>query len=133
MRIFALSAFWLATIAAAAPPAASASLTGKWRVVAISGAASFDPSKTQAEFAADGHFASTIGCNRIFGKPDLHGKHIAFGPMATTRMACTPPLDQLERQYIDALEAVRGYRFESGDLVFLGAAHEELVKLQRAK
>jgi heat shock protein HslJ len=133
MRIFALIALLLSTLVTAASLAATASMIGKWRIVAISGIDSVDVSRTQADFAADGRFASTIGCNRIAGKFTIHGTQIAFGPMAATRMACIPPLDQLERQYLGALAAVRSYHLKYGALIFLGADGDGLVKLERLK
>ncbi len=89
------------------PVAAQGALTGKWRIVAVSGAEGLDDERTRAEFATNGRFASTIGCNRIAGKPTVSGVKISFGPMAATRMACPPPLDTIERQYLAALEADR--------------------------
>jgi heat shock protein HslJ len=133
MRIPSTAAVLLSSLVAASALAAPASLTGKWRIVAVNGVDSFDISKTQAEFAANGRFASTIGCNRIAGKPTISGAQLRFGPMAATRMACIPPLDALERQYLSALEAVRGYRLEAGALSLLDANGESLVTLARAK
>jgi heat shock protein HslJ len=132
MRILLLAAALLSFPGAASAAATPASLTGKWRVVAISGVEAFDVSKTQAAFAANGRFASTIGCNRIAGKPAVSGTKISFGAMATTRMACIPPLEQVERQYLGALQAVRGYRVEADALIFLNADGEVLVRMARA-
>ncbi len=53
--------------------------------------------------------------------------------MAATRMACPPPLDAVERQYLSALQSVRAYRLEGSTLVFLGAAGDALVTLEREK
>ncbi len=131
MRLSALVAcvVMLSTLPAGASEGA---LTGKWRIVAVSGVEEFDIVRTRAEFAANGRFASTIGCNRIAGASTVQGGKLAFGPMAATRMACPPPLDAVERQYLSALEAVRGYRLDGGKLVFLGDGGEALVTLERA-
>jgi heat shock protein HslJ len=118
---------------AVASVAAPAALSGKWRIVAIDGADTFDPAKTLAEFAGDGRFASTIGCNRLLGRPTVTGTRLAFGPMAATRMACIPPLDRVESRYLVALQAVRSYRLEGDTLEFVGASGEALLRLERLK
>jgi hypothetical protein len=63
-------------------------------------------------------WSSTVGCNRIAGKPTINGTQITFGPMAATRIACFPPLDQLEHQYLCALAAVPNGR--RGPIFFAG-------------
>jgi heat shock protein HslJ len=112
--------------------AQGAALTGKWRIVAVSGAEGLDVARAQAEFAGNGRFASTIGCNRIAGTPRVSGEKLAFGPMLTTRMACPPPLDGVERRYLAALETVRSYRLDGARLVFLDDSGAPLVTLERA-
>ena len=86
-------------MAIGAAAAGEAPLAGKWRIEEVRGAGPFDASKTLFEIAADGRVGSTIGCNRIVGEPSVDGETIAFGPMTATRMACSPPLDQLETRY----------------------------------
>ena len=131
MRSLLLPASILATSFAAAL-AQPAALGGKWRVVSVSGAEALDASRTSAEFAGD-RFATTVGCNRISGRAEISGSRLAFGPMAATRMACPPPLDAVERQYLSALQAVRAYRIQGRTLVFLGAGGDSLVTLEREK
>ena len=126
-----------AVIAALGGPGALAagdpSLVGKWRIVAVSGAEAFDAAKTAFEAAADGRVSTTIGCNRMVGKPAVDGDWITFGPMAATRMACSPPLDQLERKYAEALGAVRSWRIEGAKLLLLEAGGKAAVTLERAE
>jgi heat shock protein HslJ len=118
----------LASLAVAAPMGPS----GKWRIVAVSGAEGLDPARARAEMTQS-RFASTIGCNRIAGQPAFSGARLTFGPMMSTRMACPPPLDGVERAYLAALEATRGFRFEGTKLVFLGEDGAPLVTLEREK
>jgi heat shock protein HslJ len=112
MRFFPALVFCVVALCAPPVHAAPGALTGRWRIVAVSGAEGLDDARTRAEFAANGRFASTIGCNRI---------------------ACPPPLDAVERHYLAALESVRGYRLEGGTLVFLNESGEALVRLAREK
>ncbi|PPD41515.1 MAG: hypothetical protein CTY15_13435 [Methylocystis sp.] len=132
MRLFALAAFLLASLVSAASFAAP-SLTGRWSITAVAGADGLEVARTRAEFATNGRFASTVGCNRIAGKPQIAGSQMTFGPMMATRMACPGPLGEVERAYMAALSNVRGYRLAGGTLAFLGEGGEELVTLERAK
>ena len=124
----------LATLMLATPlAAADARLLGRWRVTAIHGAAHFDPAKTIVEFAANGRFASTVGCNRIFGAPTLDDGAISFGGMGVTRRACPGPLAGTETAYLAALEATRTYSLTGSNLAFFGEGGDRLVTLTRAK
>jgi heat shock protein HslJ len=131
MRVFFLAASFLAMTAAAVATTPMGP-AGKWRIVAVSGADSLDPARARADITQD-RFASTIGCNRIAGKPEFSGNKLSFGPMMATRMACPPPIDDVERAYLAALQNVRGFRFEGEKLVFLSEAGESLVTLEREK
>lgn len=107
-------------------------LVGKWRIEAVRGADAFDPSATVFELGPDGRLATTVGCNRIAGAPNLEGDRITFGAMASTRMACPPPLDRLEATYLAALTAARTWRVEGTKLMLLDAQGEAAVTLGRA-
>ena len=133
MRLLALAAFALTALVAMTAVAAPASLAGRWRITSVRGADALDVARTQAEFAANGRYASTIGCNRIAGKPTIAGSQMTFGPMMATRMACPPPLREVERAYMAALSGVRSYKLAGGALAFLGEDGEPLVTLERVK
>jgi putative lipoprotein len=65
---------------------------------------------------AEPRFAATIGCNRMMGGYALDGAALAFSQVASTMMACPPPLDAQERFFAAALAAVTGWRVEGGTL-----------------
>jgi heat shock protein HslJ len=129
MRIVALLVCLVVAMAASA--ATPTSPLGKWRIVAVSGAEGLDPARTLAELA-NGRFASTIGCNRISGAATFARGRLSFGPMAATRMACPPPLDRVEAQYLANLQAVRSFAIKGDALSFVGETGAELVRLERA-
>lgn len=131
MRLVLVLAALLFAALGAPSLAADAQLVGRWRITEIAGADGFDVSRTRAEFAQNGRFASTIGCNRIAGKPQISGTAMSFGGLMSTRMACIPPLDAVERAYTEALRAVRAYRLDGETLVFLGADGGALVTFER--
>ena len=109
------------------------SLVGKWRIEAVRGANAFDPSKTMFEVSPDGRVATTVGCNRIVGAPAIEGNRVTFGAMAATRMACPPPLDQLETKCLAALAAARSWRIDGTRLTLLDDAGETAVSLRRSE
>ena len=113
--------------------AAGEPLVGKWRIEHVRGGDSFDAAKTLFEPTADGRVSSTVGCNRIVSKPSVEGDRLRFGPMAATRMACPPPLDQLETAYIAALDAVRSWRIEGTRLTLLDERGDAAVALVRSE
>lgn len=129
MRLFLVAAALACVVAPAV--AAPGSLTGKWRIVAVNGVQALEASSAHAEFARNGRFASTVGCNRIAGTPAISGAKLSFGPLMATRMACPPPLDHIEQSYLAALAAVRSYSVEGGRLAFLGEGGEALVTLEK--
>jgi heat shock protein HslJ len=133
MRIVLVLAPLLLAAFCAPSLAADGRLVGRWRITEIAGVDGLDVSRTRAEFAQNGRFASTIGCNRIAGKPQISGATISFGGLMSTRMACIPPLDAVERAYTESLRAVRGYRRDGETLVFLGEDGNTLVRLEREK
>jgi len=63
----------------------------------------------------DGRAAGHSGCNRFTGSYTLEGESLKFGPLASTKMACTPEHMEQERAWFQMLEQVRG--FEATHLV----------------
>ena len=47
-----------------------------------------DPKQPSLELKSDGNATGTDGCNRLMGSWKEDGKTIAFGGLASTRMAC---------------------------------------------
>jgi len=61
------------------------------------------------------------GCNRFGGSYTMAGDSLRFGPLATTRMACTEGM-QLESDLTAALMATRRYELTSTQLKLFGAS-----------
>lgn len=61
-------------------------------------------STVTAEFADDGTLTGDAGCNSYTGTYEVLGDTITIGPLATTRMACEPELNEQEANYLAALE-----------------------------
>lgn len=130
---WAIPAAFLAFAAALAPARADEdSLSGKWRIERIEGADAFDTAKTSFELLPNGRVATTLGCNRMIGEPRIQGERISFGTMAATRMACPPPLDALERKYMEALQAVRAFRLDGPRLTLADEKGRPVILLRAA-
>ena len=95
-----------------------------WQVVALPGDAAYQPGGEGEPptllFGDDGQVGGHSGCNRFFGPFRDSGDALAIGPLASTRMACPPPLMALETAFLAALEATDGYRLEAGRLSLTG-------------
>jgi heat shock protein HslJ len=66
---------------------------------------------------ADGRIFGTSGCNRYTGGYTFDDGSFTLGVLATTRMACPPPADEIERSFLAALERVTGARLHDAELV----------------
>ena len=75
-----------------------------------------------------GTVAGSTGCNRYTGSYIVDGDSLEIGPLATTRMACLPPLDRIERAYVAALGRVTGWRSADDELVLVGTEDAELLR-----
>ncbi len=109
------------------------SLAGKWHIVTIEGVADLHPDKTEVTVARDGAMTLTVGCNRMRATPKIAGAKFSIGPIASTRMACDPPLALQERALQQALEAVRSVKLEDAGsrATLLDISDTLLVTLKR--
>ena len=69
------------------------------------------------------------GCNRLMGAFALEGSKLHFGPIATTRMACSAGMEQ-ERRFLLALAKVDSYRIRGDRLSLLGQDGETLLRFE---
>jgi len=76
--------------------------------------------------------SGSTGCNRFSGRYALDGDALALSALATTLLACAPPLDAVERAFVAALERVAGWRVAGGELALLDATGEELLRFAPA-
>ena len=59
------------------------------------------------------------GCNHFFGRYELDGSSLTFGPMGATRMACPDLETGLETSVFDALENTRKWKKADEELLLL--------------
>jgi heat shock protein HslJ len=84
------------------------------------------------EFAPTARFeggtaSGSTGCNRYTGPYTLDGDTLELGAIASTRMACAPRADAVEREFLAALERVDHWRFDADGLVLLDDGNAELL------
>jgi heat shock protein HslJ len=116
---------------ASAGTALASDVSGKWRIETVSGAAGLDVSRTEMAFDGSGAAAMTVGCNRLRSHATIANGEISFGPVASTRMACPPPLPEIESRFVAVLADVRKFTSEAGRLRLLDAQGNVLIQLQR--
>jgi heat shock protein HslJ len=88
------------------PAQAARELTGSWRVVEVSGkpVTECQPNREpHLVFTVEGRVSGSTGCNRFTGTYKQEGTSLKFSPFAVTKMACPPPLDALERSFLQAM------------------------------
>ncbi|MCF7985629.1 MAG: META domain-containing protein [Thiohalocapsa sp.] len=78
----------------------------------------------------DGRFSGSAGCNRLMGGYSIDGGTLKMtSQMASTMMACDPPLMEQERAVVDAISRAARYRIDGGRLEILDAGGEPLLTL----
>ena len=118
--------------AAAGPDAA---LTGTyWRAVTIDGSPAAQlPKKREAHmmFSAEGKRVSgSTGCNRFTGTFTQTGDNLSFSPLAVTKMACPPPLNTQEQDFLGALQATSAMHLAGNTLELKDASGKVRLRLE---
>jgi heat shock protein HslJ len=80
----------------------------------------------------EGRVAGSTGCNRFTASYRVDGDALEIGEVASTRMACAPPADAVERAYLEALGRVATWRSEKGELALLDADETEVLRYRAA-
>ena len=78
-----------------------------------------------------GRVSGSGGCNRYTGSYTVDGEKLDISGVASTQMACAPPLDAVERAYLAALDAVTAWTVD-GDQLVLSAGGKETLRYTAA-
>jgi heat shock protein HslJ len=98
-----------------------AALAGNWRVVALDGA-SVAAGEDGSFVLQDGRVSGRSFCNRYSTSAVVAGTVLTLGPIASTRMACPPPLMARERVFLDILQGVTAARITGSTAELIGAS-----------
>lgn len=112
---------------AGVPPSAPPELTGEWRVEDLDGRGVLDRPPLTVVFSLGG-VAASAGCNRLVGAFEQSGSRLRIGPLASTRMACSPALMEQERRLAASLQGVDAvYVAEAGAVRLSGPSGASLL------
>ncbi|MEW2480705.1 META domain-containing protein [Mycobacterium sp. NPDC049093] len=111
-------------------------LTGTtWQVTslvsaqAVSTSVALEQSKPTLTIGDDGAVSGSTGCNRITGRATVSGSPavIEFGPLATTRMACPPEVNEVEQAVLRVLKGTVQTSIDADELKLSGTDGNGLV------
>jgi putative lipoprotein len=77
-----------------------------------------------------GRVSGSTGCNRFTGRYMVDGGALELGEIASTRMACPPPADAVERECLAALGRVAHWRREGDELTLTDADEADLLRFR---
>ena len=72
------------------------------------------------------------GCNRYQSAVTVGDDSLVFGPAMGTKMACPPPLMEIEEKYLRALEAASTWRISGDTLELRDGAGQVTLTFSRA-
>ena len=103
-----------------------------WRVEDIGGNGIAQNSDATLKFDTGGKVSGGTGCNHFTGGALIDGNKLSFKPLATTRMACSPPLQAQEQAFLQAIGNARSFTMDpAGKLVLLGEDGKEVMRLKK--
>lgn len=79
-----------------------------------------------------GTVSGSAGCNRFNSSYTVEGSAMTLGMIATTQIACLPPVDAVEKAYLAALGKVAGWQAGADGLVLSDAGGAELLRYTAA-
>lgn len=114
---------------AAGPGDAAPLLQTQWRLAALGDRAVDMAEDRRPDFTLDAkenRISGFTGCNRMSGEYVLSGSELKFDRMISTKMACVETME-LERDFLNAMEATVGWRMAEGRLELLDAGGTRLA------
>lgn len=101
-----------------------------WQVVELNGATVTAKRLPELSFADQGKFSAHTGCNTLGGNARVSGAKMSFPEnMAMTMMACPPPYDQLEPDFVKALGQVDGFSLDGEFLLLTDVDGKVVMRL----
>ena len=115
-------------------PGSATSLEGTaWRLEDLGGAGVVDRIEATIEFLVGGKVAGKGSCNRFFGTATVNGPTLTLSQMGSTRMACTPAVNDQETKYLKALEQAQRYAVQGSTLLITYSGSDKPLRFVRAE
>jgi heat shock protein HslJ len=116
-------------------PTATSLVSTEWVLVDLGGAPVPEPSqKATLVFFEPGKVSGNGSCNRFTGAVEVGELGVMkVGPLASTKMACEPPLDDQERAYLAALQKAERLGLDGDLLVVYSQGLEKPLRFKRTK
>jgi heat shock protein HslJ len=119
------------------PPAAvTPELSGTiWLVEDINGQGVLDMLQSTLHFKDAENVTGNGGCNNFFSIAYIDEWLISFGPIGTTRMACSEAIMDQEQRYLNALAATGRYQYnpETDLLYFYDGNNKNALRFSRTQ
>lgn len=78
---------------------------------------------------SEGKLTGSAGCNRYFGAYSIEQGQIQLSaPLASTQMACSPPIDQQEQEYLSLLSRAAAWQEREDRLVLFDGQGRPLLR-----
>jgi CubicO group peptidase (beta-lactamase class C family) len=106
-------------------------LGGEWLIEDIAGGGVIDSSHANLQFMADGRFAGSATCNRMFGSYESKGSMLTLKQIGTTMMACPQALMNQERKLLDLLGRVASYSIDTTGALVLTTTEGKTILARR--
>ena len=103
-----------------------------WRALEIDGkpvTVASNRAEPHLVLAAENRTHGSDGCNRFNGSYIL-ADGLRFGHLASTMMACVPPVDSMARAFSSALSATASYRIQGKQMSLLDADDRVRLRLE---
>ncbi len=108
-------------------------LPGIWLVESIQGKAVMTKSMAQLNFNQENKLTGSASCNNISSSYSTQNNSIHIGPVATTRKMCLPALMEQETRLLQALNKVKRFQLNNGQLSMFDQQGALQLKAQRTK
>ena len=121
------------SVAPGAAPVGTPGLSGtSWRLDNLAGTPAATGVEATLEFVEGDRVSGNASCNRFNGTVKITGTSISFGPLATTRMACTSgPANVQESTYLKALAEAERFVLEGASLQIFSKGQANPIRFTR--
>lgn len=83
-----------------------------WQVEDVASGGIIDSSNLTLNFGEDGRINGSSGCNSYMGDYSVNGNELELSQLASTMMACSPAIMDLERKFLDVLGGAEEYSID---------------------